>query len=114
MSTSASTGNSLQIRLNGTENNHSGRVEVCHPTFGWGTVCDDTWHIEEGLVTCRQLGFTGASAVRTNAYYGQGSGPILLDDVSCAGHESHLWNCTHIGWNKHNCGHHEDAGVECY
>jgi hypothetical protein len=104
----------LKIRLNGSSNNWSGRVEICHPNFGWGTVCDDIWHIGNGNVTCRQLGFTGAKMVKSSAYYGEGSGPILLDNVNCSGKESHIWDCPHLGWNKHNCRHHEDAGVECY
>ena len=45
------------------------------------------------------------------AYFGQGSGTILMDDVQCDGTESYLTNCTHI--TSHDCGHSEDAGVRC-
>ena len=48
----------------------------------------------------------------TNAYYGQGTGLILFDDVSCTGTESRLVNCTYDS-NTANCSHSEDAGVRC-
>ena len=53
---------------------------------------------------------TGGTA-RSSAYFGQGTGSILLDDVQCVGTELFLTNCTHS--STHNCGHYEDAGVTC-
>ena len=105
----------LQIRLNGSGNNISGRVEIFNPNFGWGTVCGYSWDMTDSNVVCRQLGFTGANAVRHEAYYGKGSGPILLSEVECNGKESYIWNCSHRGWNIKGlyCSHWRDAGVEC-
>ena len=69
--------------------------------------------------TCRQVdlnifplhwGSTGALSY-SSAYFGQGSGPIQLDNVQCSGNEQNLLNCTHL--TVHNCGHYEDAGVAC-
>jgi deleted-in-malignant-brain-tumors protein 1 len=96
-----------------TENNKTGRVEIFHPSVGWGTVCDDKWDDTDSGVVCRQLGFAGVNATRIKAYYGQGTGPILLDDVKCTGNESFLWDCSHRGWKVHNCYHLEDVGVDC-
>ena len=48
---------------------------------------------------------------RTNAYYGQGTGAILYDNVQCSGSEYVLEQCTLS--TIHNCGHYEDAGVSC-
>ena len=53
---------------------------------------------------------SGAVA-RTSAYYGQGLGPIQLDNVQCTGSESRLLDCTHLA--IHDCSHSEDAGVTC-
>ena len=52
----------------------------------------------------------GAEAL-SNAFFGQGSGDILLDNVVCTGDESTLIACPHI--TNHNCQHSEDAGVRC-
>ena len=103
----------LKIRLVNTTNNKTGRVEIFNPSFGWGTVCDDDWDHSDSAVVCRQLGFDGVSATRVRAYYGQGSGPILLDNVRCTGKESYIWDCKHNGWNDDDCSHDEDVGVDC-
>ena len=41
------------------------------------------------------------------------TGPILLDDVTCRGTESTLFECIHNEVGLHNCAHSEDAGVVC-
>ena len=79
----------------------------------WGTVCDDLWDIDDARVVCRQLGFRYALNAYGNARYGQGTGPILLDRLSCFGSESSLYSCSHTGLGSHNCDHSEDASVRC-
>ena len=34
-----------------------------------------------------------------------------MNDVACTGSEASLFSCSHT--TNHNCGHHEDAGVQC-
>ena len=84
-----------------------------YASSGWGTVCDDHWDINDGNVVCRYLGFSSATGVHGGAHYGQGSGPILLDDLACSGSEGNLWDCSHAGWGVDNCSHSEDASVDC-
>ena len=49
-----------------------------------------------------------------SAYFGQGTGPIWLDDLSCSGSELTLLQCSHRGLGSHNCSHNEDVSVRCY
>ncbi|KAK1166003.1 macrophage receptor MARCO [Acipenser oxyrinchus oxyrinchus] len=100
-------GQYLTARIVGTPNR--GRAELFHDGE-WGTICDDGWNINAATVFCRMAGFQQATGSFTA---GQGTGPILLDDLVCAGTESSLSACRSGGWKKHNCGHSEDAGVEC-
>uniref|UniRef100_A0A8C8XVH4 SRCR domain-containing protein n=1 Tax=Panthera leo TaxID=9689 RepID=A0A8C8XVH4_PANLE len=105
-------GASMTVRLVNGTGRCSGRVEVLIQGT-WGTVCDDFWDLAEATVVCRQLQCGQAVAAPTGAHFGAGSGKILLDDLQCAGSESHLGQCMHRGEAGHNCGHLEDAGVVC-
>ena len=100
------------VRLVGGASDNEGRVEIYHFSI-WGTVCDDFWDITDANIVCRQLGYSGAKSAPKSAYFGEGSGPIHYDDVTCNGTETHLANCSHLGIGIENCDHSEDAGVVC-
>ena len=81
----------------------------------WGTVCDDGWDDTDAGVVCRQLGFGSSGTAIGSAGFGQGSGSIWLDNVTCTGSELMLVNCSHLGVGAtRSCSHSEDAGVRCY
>ena len=81
----------------------------------WGTVCDDGWDDTDAGVGCRQLGFGSSGTAIGSAGFGEGSGSIWLDSVTCTGSESSLTSCGHLGVGiTRNCSHSEDAGVRCF
>ena len=103
----------VNIRLVGGSSYNEGRVEVNY-NDEWGTVCDDGWDNTDAGVVCRQLGFGSSGTAFGSAGFGQGSGPIWLDSVTCTGNESTLASCGHFGLNiTRSCYHYEDAGVRC-
>ena len=62
-------------------------------------------------VTMLQCSIADSTAY-LNAHFGQGSTIIIaMDNVGCSGSEASLFSCSHS--TSHNCGHNEDAGVQC-
>ena len=48
----------------------------------------------------------------SSAYFGQGTEPILLDNVRCSGSEAQLASCSYTTPTSSDY-HYEDAGVRC-
>lgn len=104
----------FKVRLGGSDNPYSGRVEVAFNGV-WGTVCDSYWSHNDARVVCRQLGFVDG-VPQPRGYYGAGTGPSWLYYVRCDGTENAVWECSNSGWNvtHTSCRSHEyDAGVYC-
>ena len=59
------------------------------------------------------LGFNGPSTAHSNAFFGEGTLDIFMDNVECTGEEASIADCPFNGWGSHNCRHLEDAGVSC-
>lgn len=78
----------------------------------WGSVCDDTWDLEDAHVVCRQLGCGWAVQALPGLHFAPGQGRIHRDQVNCSGLETYLWDCPGLPGNGY-CGHKEDAGVVC-
>ncbi|XP_045465990.1 uncharacterized protein LOC123674890 [Harmonia axyridis] len=102
----------VEVRLVNGSNRAEGRLEVKYHDV-WGTVCDDDFNDDAAKVVCKNLGYKGTVTVKKEAYFGEGKGPIWLDQVTCFGNESKLEKCSHWKWGENNCEHNEDVGVIC-
>ena len=60
------------------------------------------------FVICLSL---SAAVAVSAAFFGQGTGPIFLDELQCIGTENGLLACPNT--MMHDCTHSEDAGVRC-
>ena len=107
------------IRLTSNSSNPlKGRLEICY-NHAWGTVCDTGFSQNDADVVCRQLGeqFGYAhshSIPLLDAAFGEGVGPIFIDNLGCGGNEIMISDCNVIGViGLAQCDHSNDAGVEC-
>lgn len=104
----------MGIRLADGIKPNQGRVEVSRDGV-WGTVCHGRWSTSDAVVVCRQLFYASGVSYR-GSYHGPGTGPILMDKVSCSGYEHSIYQCPNLGWNvsSDSCKNHsQDAGVYC-
>ncbi|XP_038073143.1 deleted in malignant brain tumors 1 protein-like [Patiria miniata] len=99
------------IRLVDGATDNEGRVEILF-NGQWGTVSSHDWDFRDASVVCRQLGFYGYNLSVRSAYFGEGTGPILIDYVGCLGNEHRLSDCAFEGWGV-LANHALDAGVLC-
>ena len=84
--------------------------------FQWSTV-----YVDITFNTFIFEGYKDGQVVSPNTF-GQGSGPVWLETLSCVGNESTPLHCLSSGWNSswesfsfYQCsGHSRDAAVRCY
>ncbi|XP_031245583.1 T-cell differentiation antigen CD6 isoform X5 [Mastomys coucha] len=99
------------VRLVDGDSRCAGRVEMLEHGE-WGTVCDDTWDLDDAHVVCKQLKCGWAVKALAGLHFTPGQGPIHRDQVNCSGTEAYLWDCPGQPGDQY-CGHKEDAGVVC-
>lgn len=65
------------------------------------------------------IDYTGAVSLY-NAYFGQGSGPVLQVQSSCTGNETSLFSCSNYDMSPYglqyynlNYNHYNDIGIQC-
>lgn len=88
---------------------HSNILQSVH--FGWFSKCSCMC-----VFLCDRVGktlFSEGPDITPTSRFGEGSGPILLDDVSCTGKEPSLLLCSKREWLHHDCTHDEDVNIAC-
>ena len=79
----------------------------------WGTVTGDNFDDVDAQAVCRGLEYSGAAAWEgCCSKYGQGTVPILMDNVACNGSEASIIDC-HSDPPDSNDDHSDDYGVRC-
>lgn len=87
---------------------HLLKNEVSKPSLNWLFM---HWLVKQETIHYTGLTSLTAASATSYAHFGEGTGPIVMDEVRCTGNESFLINCTHD--TDHDCYHGEDAGVIC-
>ncbi|XP_056604982.1 deleted in malignant brain tumors 1 protein-like [Triplophysa dalaica] len=100
------------IKLAEGEHICAGRVEVLH-NFKWGTVCDVGWDLTDAGVVCKNLGCGTPWEAKSEAFFGKGSGTVLMEDLTCTGKELTVKDCPSKAIGTSSCNHKQDAGVIC-
>ena len=77
-------------------------IYVCH-LYKWQSNTTNHFHEHSQFADATAYSF---------ARYGQGTGPIHMDNVACTGTENALLNCTYDS-DSSDCFHFEDASVLC-
>jgi len=78
----------------GGSNHFEGRVEINHDGV-WGTVCDDSWDIQDATIVCRELLLGKAQEAVKLGRLGKGkdSQPIWLSKVTRRSFRSYKCAC---------------------
>ncbi|XP_039391949.1 antigen WC1.1-like isoform X1 [Mauremys reevesii] len=105
-------GRSESLRLMNGESRCDGRVEISLHGV-WSRVLDDQWDMNDASVVCRQLECGVAEKAYNLPKTEQGTGPVGLRRVQCAGNESNLTLCIISTSETEQPGIAEDVGVVC-
>lgn len=90
------------VRLAGGHNRCLGRVEF-YDKGQWGTVCGETWDVNDAGVVCRQLDCGRVQSINTVTEFGHGGGHIWSAQIECSGMESTLAQCPQRPYRDSSC-----------
>ncbi|XP_060677691.1 deleted in malignant brain tumors 1 protein-like [Hemiscyllium ocellatum] len=102
----------VRLRLENGGSPCAGRVGIHYDRL-WGTVDDDKWDLLDASVVCRELDCGSAVSAPRQAYFGEGSGPIMTWNFECNGTERALRDCQSERWGHYTASYTNNAGVIC-
>ncbi|XP_030846939.1 neurotrypsin-like [Strongylocentrotus purpuratus] len=100
------------VRLVDGRNSSEGRVEFFFKST-WGTVCTESWTLNDAHVVCKSLGFACALKAFTELEFGYGSSNVYLEDARCTGRETNILNCPNAQFGVRDTCLFAGAGVLC-
>ncbi|XP_043962312.1 deleted in malignant brain tumors 1 protein-like [Gambusia affinis] len=100
------------VKLSDGPHRCAGRVEF-FDKGQWGTVCGESWDINDATVVCRQLNCERAHKITKMSEYGLGSGQTWIEQIECNGRESTLSQCQQRPYRDRTCNTTAKAGVIC-
>lgn len=96
----------------GGQSRCTGRVEY-YDKGQWGTVCSESWDVNDASVVCRQLDCGRTHKITTTTEYGHGTGHSWINQIECNGMESTLPQCPQRPFRDQTCNTTSIAGVVC-
>lgn len=100
------------VKLAGGPHRCAGRVEF-YDKGQWGTICGQSWDINDANVVCKQLDCGKAHKITTMSEYGRGTGQTWIEQIECNGRESTLSQCPQRPYVDKSCNTSSVAGVVC-
>ncbi|XP_076082552.1 scavenger receptor cysteine-rich domain superfamily protein-like [Mytilus galloprovincialis] len=102
-----------KMRLAGSIRPSEGRLEIFHNN-AWGTVCSDNFDTLDAATVCKIMGYeTRYPYAIGQAFFGEGTGLVWLDEINCNGTEDDIYKCGSNGWGRTDCGHSKDVSILC-
>jgi deleted-in-malignant-brain-tumors protein 1 len=108
-------GSLSEIRLNGFNSHHAGRIEVLYKGI-WGTLnsLKNLFGYAEARVACRQLGYLDAfRPLNHNEVPHVSRGTIWSENIKCNGTESRLQDCNWVQGDFKHVRYRLNSGVIC-
>ena len=109
----------LIVRLvSGYERSVTSQRGIVEVLFGavWGTVCRDSWDLNDSHVICRHLGYDEAQSDFDPEAIGDfvaRTDLTWINNIQCGGNESFLSECRFDGWGTTFCWSLAPASVIC-